>query len=136
MGHGPTGEPERCPEADSSSHPAHPPVKVALQISRGRAKVPNQVQAKGCARVYVRLAANWADPTGAVHGAGDFVDVAVVTLAELEEQGVVENPEEAGRPEWTGRGKAEEPTQAWIGPGDESGGADEAEAPDADEEDR
>ena len=99
-------------------------------------KVPNQVQAKGCARVYVRLAANWADPTGAVHGAGDFVDVDVVTLAELEEQGVVENPEEAGRPEWTGPGKAEEPTQAWIGPGDESDGADEAEAPDADEEDR
>ena len=86
--------------------------------------------------MYVRLAANWADPTGAVHGAGDFVDVDVVTLAELEEQGVVENPEEAGRPEWTGPGKAEEPTQAWIGPGDESGGADEAEAPDADEEDR
>ena len=84
--------------------------------------------------MYVRLAADWADPTGAVHGAGDFVDVDAVTLAELEELGVVENPEEIGRPEWVGPGKADEATEAWVGPGDESEGADDADAPDADEE--
>jgi hypothetical protein len=84
--------------------------------------------------VYVRLAADWADPTGAVHGAGEFVDVDVVTLAELEEQGVVENPEEVGRPEWIGPGKVEDVTEAWIGPGDEIEAPDDADAPDADEE--
>jgi hypothetical protein len=84
--------------------------------------------------VYVRLATDWADPNGAVHGAGEFVDVDVVTLAELEERGVVENPEEIGRPEWLGPSKADEATVQWMGPTDEDEGADEAEAPDADEE--
>jgi hypothetical protein len=84
--------------------------------------------------VYVRLAAEWADPTGTVHGVGEFVDIDVVTLAELEEQGVVENPEEIGRPEWIGPGKTDEAPEAWIGPGDESEGPDDADAPDADEE--
>jgi hypothetical protein len=84
--------------------------------------------------VYVRLAVDWADPTGAVHSAGEFVDIDVVTLAELEEQGVVENPEEVGRPEWVGPGAPDESTEQWVGPGDESEGADDADAPDADEE--
>lgn len=41
--------------------------------------------------MYVRLAVAWTDPGGTVHGAGDVVDVDAVTLAELEEQGVVED---------------------------------------------
>lgn len=42
--------------------------------------------------MYVRLASAWVDPRGAVHNAGDVVDIDAVTLAELEEQGVVEDP--------------------------------------------
>jgi hypothetical protein len=41
--------------------------------------------------MYVRLASAWTDISGAVHQAGDVVDIDVVTLAELEEQGVVED---------------------------------------------
>jgi hypothetical protein len=68
--------------------------------------------------VYVRLAAAWADPSGAVHDAGEFVDVDVVTLAELEEQGVVENAgEEVERPEYIGPGETEEKSPEYIGPG-------------------
>lgn len=40
--------------------------------------------------MYVRLASAWTDLSGAVHQAGDVIDVDVVTLAELEELGVVE----------------------------------------------
>jgi hypothetical protein len=69
--------------------------------------------------VYVRLAVDWADPTGAVHGAGEFVDIDVVTLAELEERGVVENAEEINRPGWIGPGAPVEEKDGWIGPGDE-----------------
>jgi hypothetical protein len=68
--------------------------------------------------VYVRLAVAWADPTGAVHGAGEFVDIDVVTLAELEEQGVVENPEE-GKPEWWGPGKVGDESEGQVAPSDE-----------------
>ncbi len=39
--------------------------------------------------VYVRLARDWTDSTGAPHHAGDMVDVDAVTLAELEATGVV-----------------------------------------------
>jgi hypothetical protein len=74
---------------------------------------------------------DWADPSGAVHGAGDFVDIDVVTLAELEERGVVENADEINRPAWVGPGKTEE---EWVGPGDETESADDADAPDADQE--
>jgi len=83
--------------------------------------------------VYVRLAAAWADPNGAVHGAGEFVDVDIVTLAELEEQGVVENAEEINRPEWVGPGAPDE-GDGWVGPGDEAESADDTDAPDADQE--
>jgi hypothetical protein len=77
--------------------------------------------------VYVRLAVDWADPSGAVHGAGDFVDIDVVTLAELEERGVVENADEIDK-EWVGPGKTEE----WVGPGDGVEAPDDSDAPDAD----
>ena len=39
----------------------------------------------------VRLAFAWIDPFGMSHNAGDVVDIDAITLAELEEQGVVEN---------------------------------------------
>ncbi|WP_162908041.1 hypothetical protein [Allorhizocola rhizosphaerae] len=38
----------------------------------------------------VRLATAWIDPAGGVHGAGEHIDVDAITLAELEEQGIVE----------------------------------------------
>ncbi|GAA5183967.1 hypothetical protein GCM10023322_24420 [Rugosimonospora acidiphila] len=67
--------------------------------------------------MYVRLAASWADPSGAVHGAGEFVDVDVVTLAELEEQGVVENAgEEIEEPGYIGPGETEEQDPNFVGP--------------------
>jgi hypothetical protein len=69
--------------------------------------------------VYVRLTAPWTDPAGGVHGAGDLVDIDIVTLAELEEQGVVDNGEPGvGGPDWVGPGEDEE-TSSWVGPGDE-----------------
>jgi hypothetical protein len=68
----------------------------------------------------------WADPSGTVHGAGEFVDVDVVTLAELEEQGVVENAgEEFEETEFVGPGETEEETE-FVGPGEEVDGAGEA----------
>ena len=71
------------------------------------------------AKVYVRLAMAWADPSGTVHGAGEFVDVDVVTLAELEEQGVVENAgEEFEETEFIGPGESEDEGQQFIGPGE------------------
>lgn len=77
--------------------------------------------------MYVRLAMPWADPSGTVHGAGEFVDVDVVTLAELEEQGVVENAgEEFEETEFVGPGETEEANE-FVGPGEE---ADEAGEPD------
>jgi hypothetical protein len=72
--------------------------------------------------VYVRLAMPWADPSGTVHGAGEFVDVDVVTLAELEEQGVVENAgEEFEETEFVGPGETED--EQFVGPGEEADGA-------------
>ena len=42
----------------------------------------------------VRLSASWTDPGGTLSGLpGDTIDVDAVTLAELEEQGMVEEPE-------------------------------------------
>ncbi|MDG4805365.1 hypothetical protein O7634_01155 [Micromonospora sp. WMMD1120] len=41
----------------------------------------------------VRLSASWTDSGGKLWAAGDTVDVDAVTLAELEEQGMVEEPE-------------------------------------------
>lgn len=72
----------------------------------------------------VRLAAEWTDPFGIVHDAGDVVDIDVITLAELEERGVVkamsEEPEE-----WAGPGEEpeQEPTPQWAGPGEQEADA-------------
>jgi hypothetical protein len=69
--------------------------------------------------VYVRLAVAWTDPEGAAHGAGQVVDIDIVTLAELEEQGVVENGEERVGPNWVGPGVDGDEAASWVGPGDE-----------------
>jgi hypothetical protein len=88
--------------------------------------------------VLVRLAAEWTDPFGVDHRAGDVVDIDVITLAELEERGVVqamsepeewsgpgEEPEETA-PEWSGPGAAEESeTEQWSGPGEAEESADD-----------
>lgn len=42
--------------------------------------------------VYVRLQRDWTDGDGAVHAAGETVDVDVSTLAQLESSGVVSDP--------------------------------------------
>jgi hypothetical protein len=57
----------------------------------------------------VRLALGWTDPFGVSYGAGDLVDIDAVTLAELEEQGVVEN--------------MTDPQEAYVGP---TGGEDDS----------
>ena len=57
----------------------------------------------------VRLAVAWTDPFGVSHCAGDLVDIDAVTLAELEEQGVVEN--------------MTDPKEAYVGP---TGGEDDS----------
>jgi hypothetical protein len=76
--------------------------------------------------VYVRLAGDWADQGGAVHAAGEFVDIDAITLAKLEEQGVVDS---AGQPD------GDEPQgEDWWGPGDGTTAADDGDAPDADED--
>jgi hypothetical protein len=85
--------------------------------------------------VYVRLAAAWADPSGAVHGAGEFVDVDVVTLAELEEQGVVENAgEELEQPEFVGPSEEEESTPDFVGPSFVGPSEEDEEAADGDDD--
>ncbi|HEY2672757.1 MAG TPA: hypothetical protein VGJ07_20610 [Rugosimonospora sp.] len=67
--------------------------------------------------MYVRLAAAWADPSGAVHHVGEFVDIDVVTLAELEEQGVVENAGEENEEQgFVGPSKGEEQDPNFVGP--------------------
>ncbi|MFC7548400.1 hypothetical protein [Plantactinospora sp. GCM10030261] len=60
--------------------------------------------------MYVRLASAWTDRSGAVYAAGDMVDIDAVTLAELEEQGVVEEVK-------SGDGKTEKNDPERIGPG-------------------
>jgi hypothetical protein len=86
--------------------------------------------------VYVQLAVEWADPSGAVHAAGEFVDIDAVTLAELEEQGVVESAgEEIERPEWAGPGESDDSkTPDWAGPGESDD--DEESDGDADDDDK
>lgn len=82
--------------------------------------------------VAVRLARGWIGYGGAVHRAGDLVDVDAVTLAKLEASGVVTPSEGSGTQQWAGP-TGDEPvdddrTVAWAGPtdddeddGDESG---------------
>ena len=67
----------------------------------------------------VRLAVPWIDPAGVVHGAGEHVDIDAVTLAELEEQGVVENMTDP-KGDWNGPDGTEatkvDPQTDWNGP--------------------
>ncbi|TDC31849.1 hypothetical protein E1211_21860 [Micromonospora sp. 15K316] len=68
----------------------------------------------------VRLSAPWTDPAGRVWAAGDTIDVDAVILAELEEQGMVEEPEgqASGSGETTTTPPAPKPTDPTkIGPG-------------------
>jgi hypothetical protein len=70
--------------------------------------------------VYVQLAHDWTDGTGAAHHAGDMVDVDAVTLAEMEATGVVTPSGDwvgptGGGEDWVG------PTDGgedWVGPTD------------------
>ena len=62
----------------------------------------------------VRLAAEWTDPFGVAHSAGDVVDIDVITLAELEERGVVHNMSEPE--EWNGPTEAAAEEEQWNGP--------------------
>jgi hypothetical protein len=68
---------------------------------------------EGGGEVLVRLAAEWTDPFGIAHDAGDVVDIDVITLAELEERGVVHNMSEPE--EWSGPTEQQEEEQ-WSGP--------------------
>jgi hypothetical protein len=68
----------------------------------------------------VRLAVPWIDPAGVVHGPGEHVDIDAVTLAELEEQGVVENMTDP-KADWNGPDGTEtkttiDPKPDWNGP--------------------
>ena len=47
----------------------------------------------------VRLSAFWTDPDGTVRSPGETVDIDAVTLARLEEQGMVENPDGQSAPD-------------------------------------
>jgi hypothetical protein len=58
--------------------------------------------------VYVRLAVSWTDSAGVAHAAGEIVDIDAITLAQLEEGGVVDEIKE---PEGT------QTESGWIGPG-------------------
>ncbi|MFD0786070.1 hypothetical protein ACFQZ8_19390 [Micromonospora azadirachtae] len=68
----------------------------------------------------VRLSAPWTDPAGRQWVAGDIIDVDAVILAELEEQGMVEEPEgqASGSGETTTTPTSPKPTDPTkIGPG-------------------
>lgn len=73
----------------------------------------------------VRLALAWTDPFGIAHGVGELVDIDAVTLAELEEQGVVENmtevepkPDLDDPDKWVGPGApTPDDPDKWVGPG-------------------
>jgi hypothetical protein len=68
--------------------------------------------------VYVRLSRDWTDHGGALHGAGDLVDVDAITLAELEADGTVGESAE-GSSAWPGPttpGEPDDDDDAWPGP--------------------
>lgn len=68
----------------------------------------------------VRLAVAWTDPFGVAYGAGDLVDIDAVTLAELEELGVVDNMGDPKTEGWTGPTSPEPDdsgsADGWTGP--------------------
>lgn len=71
--------------------------------------------------VYVQLAQDWTDDDGTTHSAGDTVDVDAGTLARLESQGLVADPDDGGDDtdpdSWVGPSGGEE-TESWPGPTD------------------
>lgn len=83
--------------------------------------------------VYVRLARDWTDRSGSARRGGELVDVDAVTLAELEQSGVVASAERspAGEPaavegaggadEAAGEAGVDEATVAWTLPTDDAG---------------
>ncbi|SBT48468.1 hypothetical protein [Micromonospora narathiwatensis] len=76
--------------------------------------------------MHVRLCASWIDPRGTVWAPGDTVDVDAVTLAELEEMGMVEQPEgqSSSSTESTTSSKNAKTDPQKIGPGPSSPPAD------------
>jgi hypothetical protein len=92
------------------------------------------VRATKGADVYVRLATAWADRGGIRHAPGDLVDIDPVTLAELEEQGVVDIEGASEQVTSAAPSAVEEKAAApkWLGPGDEELSSDDTDAPDAD----
>lgn len=64
----------------------------------------------------VRLSAYWTDPNGTVRSPGETVDVDAVTLARMEEQGMVENPDGKTSSD-TGTTTTSSPKPQKIGPG-------------------
>ncbi|KIR60826.1 hypothetical protein TK50_23565 [Micromonospora haikouensis] len=79
--------------------------------------------------MHVRLSAAWTDPRGTLWAPGDTVDVDAVTLAALEEQGMVDTPDgqgtapDQGSTKTTTTTKPTDPTK--IGPGPSAPPADE-----------
>jgi len=111
---GPSAKPT-CSQTDNTQHKFAEMVRV-LPARRAFTR-------EGGGGVLVRLAAEWTDPFGIAHNAGDVVDIDVITLAELEERGVVHTmsePEERSGPteqeeEWSGPTEREQEEQ-WSGP--------------------
>lgn len=62
----------------------------------------------------VRLALAWTDPYGVAYGPGELVDIDAVTLAELEEQGVVKNMTDEPKDAYTGPTSPD--TDGYTGP--------------------
>ncbi|MER7269446.1 hypothetical protein ABT344_14245 [Micromonospora carbonacea] len=79
--------------------------------------------------MHVRLSAAWTDPRGTLWAPGDTVDVDAVTLAALEEQGMVDTPDgqgtapDQGSTTTTTTTKPTDPSK--IGPGPSAPPADE-----------
>jgi hypothetical protein len=76
--------------------------------------------------VHVQLAQDWTDDDGTTHSAGETVDVDAGTLARLESQGLVADPDDNGDetdPEsWVGPSGGSDPG-SWVGPsGDRDSG--------------
>ncbi|WP_434741050.1 hypothetical protein [Micromonospora sp. SH-82] len=68
--------------------------------------------------MHVRLSTPWTDPQGTLRARGETVDVDAVTLARLEEQGMVENPDgQSVDPQKIGPGPGTPPEKIGPGPG-------------------
>lgn len=67
--------------------------------------------------VYVRLEQDWTDDDGERHLAGEVVDVDAVTLARLQAEELVKDPDESADPDSWG-GPTGTGTSSWGGPTD------------------